>query len=99
MSGEEIRVVVVGASQLVLPALAAPLRQAQPQPSNPSKLTELEMASQLARNTEASPPNSQEEVSDFFPFKQHFLDLQVKECKGGVNRVTRLLKPASPIIR
>ena len=75
MSGEEIRVVVVGASQLVLPALAAPLRQAQPQPSNPSKLTELEMASQLARNTEASPPNSQEEVSDFFPCKQHFLDL------------------------
>ena len=95
----EIRAVVVGASQLVLSALAAPLRQAQPHPSNQSKLTELEMASQLARNTETPPPNSQEEVSDFFPGKQHFLDLQVKECKGRVNRVTRLLKLASPVVR
>ena len=99
MSGEEIRVVVVGASQLVLSALAAPLRQAQPQPPAPSKLRELEMASQLARNTETPPPNSQEQVRDFFPGKQHFLDLQVKECKGRVNRVTRLLKIASPIVR
>ena len=74
-------------------------RQAQPQPPAPSKPTELEMASQFARNPEAPPPSSQEEVSYFFPCKQHFLDLQVKECKGGVNRVTRLLKLASPVVR
>lgn len=90
---------VVCASQLVLSSPVAPLRQTQPQPPTPSKLTELETASQLARNPEAPPSNSQEEVSDFFPCKQHFLDLQVKECKGGVNGVTGLLKLASPVVR
>lgn len=28
----------------------------------------------------------------FFPFKHHFLNLQVNECKGQVNRVTCLLE-------
>lgn len=50
------------------------------------------MASHLALNQEAPPPNSQEVVSDFFPFKHHFLNLQVNECKGQVNRVTCLLE-------
>lgn len=55
----EIRAVVVGASQLVPFVLAAP-KAGPTHPSNQSKLTELEMRnSQLARNTEASPPNSQ----------------------------------------